>query len=197
MIVERAHKKQKYLFCRLFIIFFLFFIGLKSIYTTPDITLTILLNTILLFTLPLLLEYFLGLDAYCNFTNFSKIVGIFIHGIAVLFCIFGYVGELELNYNESNHLLNSFTLFNVINLPISILRIFTWLAWSLTIFDFIFVFHPREVEYLNLQKLFNKTIEENIQKNRKKKTTKIVKEEFKQQVLDSMKQTLKTEGGSK
>ncbi|MDB5055196.1 MAG: hypothetical protein JWM44_3246 [Bacilli bacterium] len=186
-------KKQKYLGWRILLIFLLTYFGLEGLYNTENISKALFLNTTLLFSLPLLLEYFKGMDTYSSYTSFFRWIGLILNGFIVLNCFLGHMGTITVTCDVTTHFLKYITVFGLNVSPIAILCI-TWLMIPLSIMDFIFSFNKREVYFLNAHDEISGFIEENYGDFVKESTPDARKEHFKKQ-FTAQASTIKTDGG--
>ena len=108
---KKLTKRGKYLGLRLFMVLELAYFGVyKGMLVTENVTPNLFLNTLLLFYLPLFVEYLFGFDTYSSITNKIKYVGLFFSGIGSVFCVLGFMDDLEVGLNLTNHLVQ-FTIF--------------------------------------------------------------------------------------
>ncbi|MEK4346727.1 hypothetical protein [Paenibacillus sp. FSL P4-0184] len=186
-IRKNLAKRQKYLSIRVVVVALLVVFGLDGLYTTSSISDTVVLNTLMLFTLPLLLEYYLGMDSYSGYTNFFRWSGFFLHLTLFSVCIVGYMGTITLGYSN-NELLASITLFGGLYIPVIFIKILSYLSMVITIFDFIFTFNSREMFYLNAQEDVEKSIETNYQKYKDEQSFEKRSQRFKSKILVDLEQ---------
>lgn len=180
---------------RIFVVIMLVLFGLRGIYNTEGLSNTLFLNTLFLFSIPFLLEYFKGMDTYSGYTSAFRWAGFILNGIIISICVTGYFGEITLYYDERTNFLNKFSLFGVINIDLLVIKIITGIAIFLSICDFIFTFNKRELYFLNAMDEVNAFIQDKFNEYASESTPDSRKEHFKKQILAQVSTNAKVEGG--
>lgn len=191
-VLERHAKRQKYLGLRVIVILLLIIFGLDTLFETRNIDNVMFFNSLLLLFIPLLLEYFLGMDTYSGYTNTFRWLGFIISFVIVAISFLGYMGKVELKLNSSLYV-QEILLFNSVPL-FTVLKVLSYYIISNTFFDYIFTFNKREIYYYSAMKTIEEFLEEHYDKLKVKGSLDYRKNQFKEELLSNLKNQVEVEG---
>jgi hypothetical protein len=190
-ILQKLHKKQKYLMGRFLVLVFIVMFSFNPILKDTDVSKVVLLNTVLLLILPIFLDYFLGLDTYNFMTNLSRIVGFLFSVFIIFMCIVGYMGGFSLSYDENN-ILKGINL-NGTFIDVFYLKLMSWIIPTLAFVDFVGTLRPSEILLYSIQDQVNKEIK-SLVKEAKKNNFREMVDDNKRNILEML-ETVKHQRG--
>lgn len=183
-VFDGMAKSQKYLGCRIIVVALLVISTLDTVFKTPNISETLVYNTLLLLFAPLFLDYSLGMKTYSGLSNTSRWLGLVSAGLMLFFCFFGYFGKVTINLHNETNLINQIYFFG---LPIlTLIKVNAYIITFIVVFDSLFSFSKRERYYYSMQGTLEQYLDENYKELKKasnfEEKTKMFKEELSSQL---------------
>ena len=149
---KRLNNSNKYLICRLIIYFFLITISISSMYHSK-ITNQSYFNNIILFSAPLAIEYYFGIDCYTEKCKNCKTWGFIISSILFFIGVLGVTGLIYLSQNNSKIVGIGISYIDILpqisNILLFIIRCLPYILFCFILGDCYFSLSIDEVNYHN------------------------------------------------
>lgn len=155
--------RSKYLIARIIVYFLFLLITISGLYDDKNITDTMYFNTLFLFSLPLVIEYYFEFDVYTDAANASRIMGLVFSGIMAFMSVIGLMGQFKIEINSE------YGIQRILYLQTDIMWVFKILPWICLVFilgDWVFCFGKKEIIFLGLQDVMKDSIKQAIRDNK-------------------------------